>query len=256
MMGQGTVRGLSNLKLKLAASNRYGTSLAVLIAACSFLSGCSSAKTTMVEAPPSPVVQSYQPQQASQLPPPELNAVRDAVKRVFKDNAVIDTSRHPSFFAGDLNGDASQDVAVILRPVPEKLAELNEEFPAWILRDPLAEHEPRVPRLRVATNDALLAVIHGYGANGWRDPQATQTYLLKNVVGSGMEVQQATEVARAYQGKKLPRLRGDVLGEVLGKTPGYLYFASATYAWYDPKTFKDEPEPGVVHGPPVERVKK
>src|SRR6266542_4614382 len=256
MMGQGTVLGLSNLKLKATLSNCYKICLVALSAVCSFLSGCSSAKKPIVEAPPSPVIQSDQPQQASPLPPPELNAVRDAVKRVFKDNAVIDTSRHPSFFAGDFNGDASQDVAVILKPVPEKLAELNEEFPTWLLRDPLAENEPRVPRLRVATNDALLAVINGAGANGWRDPQATQTYLLKNVVGSGMEVQQATEVARAYQGKKLPRLRGDVLGEVLRKTPGYLYFASATYAWYDPKTFKDEPEPGVVHGPPVERVKK
>jgi len=256
MMEQGKLRNSPNVQVEQTILNRYTICLVPLIAASLLLTSCATAEKPMVEAPPSPVVQSYQPQQASQLPPPELNAVRDAVKRVFKDNAVIDTSRHPSFFAGDFNGDASQDVAVILRPVPEKLAELNEEFPAWILRDPLAEHEPRVPRLRVATNDALLAVIHGYGANGWRDPQATQTYLLKNVVGSGMEVQQATEVARAYQGKKLPRLRGDVLGEVLRKTPGYLYFASATYAWYDPKTFKDEPEPGVVHGPPVERVKK
>jgi hypothetical protein len=255
MMGQGTVRGLSNLKLRLAASNRYGTSLAVLIAACSF-SSCSSAKKTIVEAPPLPVVQTDQPQQASQLPPPELNAVQDAVKRVFKDNVLIDTSRNPSFFAGDFNGDLSQDVAVILKPVPEKLAELNEEFPTWILRDPLAENEPRVPRLRVATNEVLLAVIHGYGANGWRDRQATQTFLLKNVVGSGMEVQQPKAVATANEGKKMPRLRGDVLGEVLRNRPGFLYFATATYSWYDPKTYKDEPEPGVVHGPPAERVKK
>jgi hypothetical protein len=102
----------------------------------------------------------------------------------------------------------------------------------------------------------LLAVIHGYGGNGWRDPQATQTHLLKNVVGSGLEVQEAKAAATTNEGKKMPRLRGDVIGEVLRNTSGFLYYASATYAWYDPKTYKDEPEPGMVHGPPAERVKK
>lgn len=253
-MGQGTVRHLPGFRVKPAVSNHYRI-LAILIASCSFLSGCTTSEKPIVEAPPAPVVQPDRPQQASQLPPPELNAVQDAVKRVFKDNVLIDTSRNPSFFAGDFNGDLSQDVAVILKPVPEKLAELNEEFPTWILRDPLAENEPRVPRLRLGTNDVLLAVIHGYGANGWRDPQATQTYLLKNVVGSGMKVELA-KAATDNEGKKMPRLLGDVIGEVLRNTPGYLYFASATYSWYDPKSYKDEPEPGVVHGPPTERVKK
>ena len=38
-------------------------------------------------------------------------------------------------------------------------------------------------RLRIEKDEVLLAVIHGYGANDWRDPQATQTFVLKNVVG-------------------------------------------------------------------------
>ena len=102
----------------------------------------------------------------------------------------------------------------------------------------------------------LLAVIHGYGANGWHDSQATQAYLLKNVVGSGMETHRRKDVLTANKGKKLPQLRGDVIGEVLGGTRGYLYYAAATYSWYDPKTFKGEPERGMVHTPPSERVKK
>ena len=105
-------------------------------------------------------------------------------------------------------------------------------------------------------NDVLLAVIHGYGVNGWRDPEATQTFLLKNAVGSGMAVRQPKDVATANHGKKLPELRGDVIGEVVEGRPGYLYYAGATYSWYDPKTFKGEPEPGVFHMPPNERVKK
>jgi hypothetical protein len=94
----------------------------------------------------------------------------------------------------------------------------------------------------------MLAVIHGYGANGWRDPQATQTYLLKNAVGSDMKSHPLKEFAAMNQGKKLPRLRGDVVGEMLQGKAGYLYFAGATYAWYDPKTFAGEPEPRRRHG--------
>ena len=92
----------------------------------------------------------------------------------------------PSFIDGDFNGDGSRDLAVVIKPAPNKLADLNEEFPNWILKDPFSSDQPRIPRLRVAADDTLLAVIHGYGPNGWRDSQATQTFLLKNAVGSGM----------------------------------------------------------------------
>jgi hypothetical protein len=94
----------------------------------------------------------------------------------------------------------------------------------------------------------LLAVIHGYGTNDWRDPQATQTFLLKNTVGSDIEVHLGKEFVAANRIKKMPRLHGDLIGEVLRGMSGYLYYADATYAWYDPKTFKGEPERRLVHG--------
>jgi hypothetical protein len=179
------------------------------------------------------------------------------VKRVFKDSALTDTTRQPMFVAGDFNGDSSQDIAVVLKPAPDKLAAMNEEFPNWILRDPFGSLESKSPRLRVAANDELLAVIHGYGANGWRDPQATQTFLLKNVAGSGMEMRSVKDFAAANQGKRAPQLRGDLVGETLQGKHGYLYFAGATYRWYDPKTFKgDEPEPGMFHGARKDKVKQ
>src|SRR5687768_15015787 len=192
--------------------------LAVLIAVCSFLVSCATAENPRVEAPPAPIVQADQPQQISKLPPPDLDRVQEAVKRVFKDSAVIDTIRKPVFIAGDFNGDQSQDIAVVLKPAPERLSDLNEEYSNWILRDPFAANESRMSRPRVAADDSLLAVIHGHGANGWRDPQATQTYLLKNAVGSNMKARQPKDVATVNQGKKLPRLRGDVISEVLGGT--------------------------------------
>ena len=242
---------------KVTVSHSFRICLVLLMSALSFLSGCSNAEKPKAEAPPpSLLAQADQQQQMSQLPPPELSSVQEAVKRVFKDSALIDTSRKPTFIAGDFNGDLSQDIAIVLKPSSGKLSEMNEEFPNWMLRDPFAPGEPRTSQLRVAENEVLLAVIHGYGPNGWRDPQATQTYLLKNAVGSGMEARQAEDVAVANQGKKLPRLHGDVIGAVLKATPGYLYYAGATYSWYDPKNFKGEPERGMVHVPPGERVKK
>ncbi len=258
-MGEVTVRYLLTARMELSLPNSVRLQLAVVIAACVFLLSCTTADKPMTEAPPSPVVQMDQPQQVANLPPPEVGKVQEAVKRVFKDSVLIDTSRKPIFVAGDFNGDLSQDIAIVLKPAPEKLSDLNQEFSTWIVRDPFAGNESRVPRLRVAANDVLLAVIHGYGANGWRDPQATQTYLLKNVVGSDMVAHPAKDVATASQDKKLPQLRGDVIAEVLGGTSGYLYYAGATYSWYDPKSFKGEPQPGMVHmvhRPPNETVKK
>jgi len=169
------------------------------------------------------------------------------VRRVFKDAALLDTSRNPNFITGDFNGDSSQDIAVILKPAPGKIAQMNEEIPSWILKDPFVTNQPATP-LHVGENELLLAVVHGYGPNGWRDPQATQTFLLKNAVGSSPKSEDKNQFVTANRGKKLPRLRGDLIGEVLRGKPGYLYYADATYAWYDPKTFVTEPERRLVHG--------
>src|SRR5690349_5324947 len=96
----------------------------------------------------------------------------------------------PVFVVGDFNGDGSQDIAIAVEPVKEALDELNSDVAAWRIRDPLVSDLPPMmivkrdeppPRPTIAANDALLlAVIHGYGPQGWRDPQARQTILLKN----------------------------------------------------------------------------
>lgn len=216
-----------------------------------FICGCSTGKPVEVEQPPTP--------QATAPPPaaapvkldvahaPRLPEVQDAIKRVFKDAAVLDQEHNPNFLAGDFNGDQSQDLAVILKPVPEKVSEMNQEYPPWLLRDPRSNGTTR--QLRIAKDDVLLAVIHGYGANDWRDPEATQTFLLKNVVGSDLRVQTMKEFVNANSGRKLPRPHGDLIGETLNGTPGYLYYAVSTYSWYDAKTFKTQPETGIFHKP-------
>lgn len=229
-------------------SSRIKIGMALILATSSFVCACTSrepAKSS--EAPPPPSAATSPSQQLSQTPPPKLVEVQQAVTRVFKGAALVDSTRDPNFLAGDFNGDGSQDIAAILKPAAGKLSQMNEEFPPWIVRDPLVPAQPGMRPPRIAATDVLLAVIHGYGPNGWRDPQATQTYLLKNAVGSEVRTFPKADFIAANLGKKLPRLLGDSIGEVLRGRSGYLYFAEATYSWYDPKTFKGEPERRLTH---------
>lgn len=227
-------------------SVRLASGLAVLGFVLGF-AACSTAEKPKVETAPVLVAQTEQAPVATKVPEPEANEVEEAVRRVFKDSVEIDSRRTPVFIDGDFNGDGSRDVAVVIKPVPNKLADLNEEFPTWILKDPFSSDEPRIPRLRVAADDTLLAVIHGFGSNGWRDSQATQTFLLKNAVGSGMAAYQPKDLANASKSKKMPYLQGDVISQVVAGTAGYLYFERATYSWYNPDTYRPESKTGLAH---------
>ena len=208
--------------------------------------GCSKTEPAKIQAANSQPAEQAAPNTAPQSPA-TVTEVNEAVTRIFKQAAKVDSASSPNFFAGDFNGDKSTDIAVILKPVAGKLGEMNQEFPPWILRDPFVPPKPGTPPMRIAENEVLLAVIHGYGPKGWRDPAATQTYLLKNSVGQDLKAQTKTEVANANKGNSSPRLAGDLIGETLQGKSGYLYFDGAQYSWYDPKTFKGEVDARVVH---------
>lgn len=211
---------------------------------------CSSSKRPAAEAPPvayQPSPQSTPPVQLGSVPGPKQSEVEQAVKRIFKDAAVIDTSYNPSFLSGDFNGDGSQDLAVILKPA--KLDLMNQELPPWLVRQPRNNKASRAPA-PIEKDETFLAVIHGFGANHWRDPDATQTFVLKGVVGQNLKVHSSNEFVTANSGRKLPRPQGDLIGETVGGTAGYLYYAQATYSWYDPKSFDDSQRaPGAFHQP-------
>lgn len=211
-------------------------------------SACSSTpKRPVAEAPPPAVQPSPEstPVRIAAAPAAKVSEVQEAVKRVFKDGAVLHTDYNPSFLAGDFNGDASQDIAVILKPV--KLDVMNQELPPWLVREPRTNKLNRTPA-KIEQNEVLLAVIHGYGVNDWRDPEATQTFVLKNVVGNNLQVHTGKDFVAANAGRKLPRPQGDLIGETIQGTSGYLYYAKATYSWYDPNTFKgDEAPSGMFH---------
>lgn len=196
------------------------------------------------------------PPEMPALPPPTLEQVQEKVKRIFKDAVVIDATRTPNFLDGDFNGDKSRDLAIVLKPAPGRIAELNQEFPNWLAREPvaalLAKSKPLarpIPKqmpnasagqtVRFEQSDILLAIIHGYGPNGWRDAEATQTHLLRNVVGADMRIQSYKDAAKAYKGiKPFPSIYGDLIQETLVGQSGFLFFAGSIYSWYDPRNYK------------------
>ncbi|PYS84978.1 MAG: hypothetical protein DMF67_03025 [Acidobacteria bacterium] len=178
--------------------------------------------------------------------PPQVSEIRAALERTYK-GAVAFDERNSRAVVGDFNGDGSEDIAVAVRPAPGKLAALNDEYANWIVADPrkveppdprnfdphqgVQKLAPAPARPRVEAADALLVVIHGYKDTGWRNPEAMQTYLLKNAAGADMSAQPRADAQTSSQ-KKTPRLLGDVIRERLGDESGFLYWTGASYGWF------------------------
>jgi len=167
-------------------------------------------------------------------PQPTEAELRDAIKRNYEDVVMIDSGKSTSFVIGDFNGDAAEDVAVVVKPGKGKLAELNSEYVNWILEDPhqvqgREQKTSKVP-VTITRNDSLLAVIHGIKGEGWRNAMAKQTYLLKNAVGERFATESGQQLNDGS--KRLPLLRGDVIREKLDGADGIIYWTGAKYAWH------------------------
>ncbi|HYR90048.1 MAG TPA: hypothetical protein VE422_38610 [Terriglobia bacterium] len=168
------------------------------------------------------------------------------VSRIFHDVVTVQSDWKPSFLVGDFNGDVSQDLVVIVRPVAGNLAFINEELAAWILVDPLRTAIRQ--HVRIDENDVLLAVVHGFGSTGWRHSLATQTYVLRGVADGPIKVRARKQVLHTVDKDKLPRLWGDVIEQTINGQSGFLYYNGAKYGWYDPRSYKPAPAARIVHG--------
>lgn len=175
---------------------------------------------------------------------PTLAEAQAAVARVYQQSVTVETGLAANpFVVGDFNNDGVEDIAVVVRPAKGALAELNSEYANWILEDvtkvqlPVAQGgrvvlPPKPEPVRVEQNDQLLAVVHGYKKEGWRNEQARQTYLLKNAVGDEMR-SQPVKYALAGASTSNPHLslNGDVIKETRGRQEGYIYWTGSKYAW-------------------------
>ena len=200
--------------------------------------------------PPSPILPlqtATNPLAAKEMPkpsPPKPEDVTAVLARVYEKAVTPDTSREPAFLVGDFNGDGSQDLAIPVKPNEARLGDINSELANWILEDPKTVPIPGLQvggrvsgpgrPVRAEKGDVLLAIVHGVGAQGWRNPEAKQTFLLKNSTGNGLSAQTAKDLLTSKDRNKLPPLRGDAIREAIGGKSGLIFWTGAKYAWYSP----------------------
>jgi hypothetical protein len=160
--------------------------------------------------------------------PPRPAEIPLAVTRVFA--ATVDLARPSTFVAADLNGDGAQDLAVVVRAVPQRLAEINSEVANWIVQDPRGPATTDRPgRTSVRGDEKLLAVIHGHGPAGWRNPEARQGYLVTDVP-RGMKARPLEDVVPKERAPDRPP-RDVIVGDLAG-SPGFLYWSGVRYVWH------------------------
>ncbi len=183
------------------------------------------------------------------LAPPQTTDINNKLAQIFQGAVQLDTAQQVNSFSGDFNGDGSEDIAIVVKPVANKLADINSEVANWILEDPhlvvLPDPTKAVQTLpappaptNVQAADILLTVIHGHKETGWRNPDAQQTYLLKNAVGRDLSVQ-ARQNAPAVYKASFTHLHGDIIIEEMARGYGCIYWTGAKYAWLSapkPKT--------------------
>jgi hypothetical protein len=167
---------------------------------------------------------------------------RASLERVYKRAVAVDESRPDSFVTGDFNGDGAGDLAVVVKPERDMLGEINSEFPNWIVADPRAvvpfdpnpakQAPPPARAVKIEQNDALLAIVHGHGPEGWRSPQATQSYLLKGVAAQGLRAVPLREYPPAFVVRRDINPGSDIISGKLAGADGFLYFSRGQYVWH------------------------
>lgn len=174
------------------------------------------------------------------LPLPTAEDVRQAIARIYGD-AIQAAGTSPHYVIGDFNGDGSDDLAVEVRPANGKIANLNDAAANWILEDPsrifVPDPSKRVQKLpskpeqpHVRSGQSLLAIVHGYGPQGWREPLARQGYLLLNVPDKKISLQKNAEVL-AQTNDAMPHLFGDLIRTERSGQPALLFWTGGHYAW-------------------------
>jgi hypothetical protein len=244
---------------------RKAVLLLILLAGCSSFACSGKSRRQAQEEPPASISAPPASEPRSQPAPSRPSRVSHSdveasIARVFDGVVSLGGGRHQHFLIGDFNGDASEDICMIVNPDKARLHEINSEVANWMIKDPVAgaallDPNVEVSHAKAAANPLisdrdrlLIAVIHGYGPEGWRNVEARQAYLLKNAVGANLQTQSKKSIQRAYAGKNpFPTIHGDVISQALNGEPGFLYYDGAKYVWYGARSYRNEVAPRAAH---------
>ena len=174
---------------------------------------------------------------------PRQAQVQEAFHRVFGDDLVAQSdegSGQPTFIVGDFNGDQSEDLAIIVRPAAGKLDDVNNELANWTIQDAdkafiappgkAVVVPPKQVRPRVERGEQLLAIIHGVGPAGWRNPDARQAYLVKHAAAT-FEGTAPSVSEKAIRVMHLP-VETEIIKEIRNNKKGFLFWTGGVYAWH------------------------
>jgi PBP1b-binding outer membrane lipoprotein LpoB len=183
----------------------------------------------------------HAPTEPAQITKTEIGAV---IARIFEDAVSVDSEASSSIIVGDFNCDGSEDIAIVVKPADGRLSDINSEVANWTVLSPKKVSAPamtpivrqtsrgRMPE-RVEKDERLVAVIHGSGAKGWRDPAAKQTYLLRDVAGDQMKQISMKEFIKNVRDKDaIVKRSGDVISDTKDKETGFIFWNGSKYAWY------------------------
>ena len=210
--------------------------LLAIVAGVVFLSALKRAPLVERSLPASPAA-------AEQLRPPVVNPdfspprAGEAVTVIYRAFGNTVEMERDAATVGDFNGDGSPDLAVDVRAVEAHAGEINDPLANWTVQDCDVSTSTRVaqappsPAL-VRSRELLLAVVHGYGRRGWRDPAAQQAYLVKGA----LEGPWARRSRDRYPGLDAPeRQTGDILAGS-GAASTIAYWTGARYVCRNAET--------------------
>jgi hypothetical protein len=179
---------------------------------------------------------------APKLPPPTQDEVKAAFHRVFGDDFIssLPNPNGPTFIVGDFNGDQSEDLALIALPAAGKLDDVNNELANWTIQDADKAFIPppgktvvaasKQDRPRVVPGEYVLAIIHGVGPEGWRNPEARQAYIVKHAAAT-FEGTAPSISQKAIRAMHLP-VETDIIKEVRNNKKGFVFWTGGAYAWH------------------------
>ena len=166
--------------------------------------------------------------------------VETAVHRIFGDVVTILSTYKPPFVVGDFNGDQDEDLAVIVQPVAQKLSDVNSELANWTIQDaekafvaPQGKRVitmPKAESVHVVKGEQVLAIIHGFGPNGWRNSDAKQAYLVKHAAAIFLGIA-SSEGEKSIQSMKIP-MKTDIIMENRNNKRGFVFWTGSYYAWH------------------------